>query len=95
MVMSGKAGSDEKFIRQLMPKRYRFSVARVEKTDAPDGDNNRPWHRYVLVSECTEITGFCTGNSEEVQAHAHQVAEELNTRNGSAPGGWTSRQMQA
>lgn len=81
--------------RQLMPKRYRFSVDLVEKADPPDGDNDRQWYRYVLVSECTQVTGFCTGTIDEVRAHAHQVAEELNTRNGSAPGGWTSRQMQA
>ena len=94
MDTGGQTGADPKG-RQLMPKRYRFSVDVVEKSDPPDGDNGRQWYRYVLVSECTQVTGFCTGTREEVQAHALQVAEELNTRNGSAPGGWTSRQMQA
>lgn len=85
--------ADPKKPARPMPARYLFSVAAIEKADAPTEDDEREWYRYELVSECTRVTGLFAGSQEEAHAHALVVAEELNSRGGSSPGGWSSRQM--
>ena len=57
-----------------------FKVARVEKTDAPDGGQGQDWYRYVLESGRSTITGHRCGSRKDVLAYATQCAEQLNTR---------------
>ena len=57
-----------------------FKVARVEKTDAPDGGQGQDWYRYVLTSHRSTITGQRRGSRQDVHSYATQCAEQLNAR---------------
>lgn len=57
-----------------------FEVARVERTDAPDGSTGRDWYRYVLNNGRSTITGQRRGSRKDVTAHAAHYAEQLNAR---------------
>lgn len=57
-----------------------YEVTLVEKTGAPDGGPDEDWHRYVLTSHCSVITGHRRGSARFVRAYASQCAEQLNSR---------------
>jgi len=68
-----------------------FKVARVEKTDAPDGGHGQDWYRYVLESGRSTITGHRCGSRKDVLAYATQCAEQLNTRGLTGQSIWSPR----
>lgn len=68
-----------------------FKVARVEKTDAPDGGQGQDWYRYVLESGRSTITGHRSGSRKDVLAYATQCAEQLNTRGLTGQSIWSPR----
>ena len=68
-----------------------FKVARVEKTDAPDGGQGQDWYRYVLESGRSTITGQRCGSRKDVLAYATQCAEQLNTRGLTGQSIWSPR----
>lgn len=68
-----------------------FKVARVEKTDAPDGGQGQDWYRYVLESGRSTITGQRSGSRKDVLAYATQCAEQLNTRGQTGQSIWSPR----
>src|SRR3990172_5546465 len=68
-----------------------FKVARVEKTDAPDGSPGEDWYRYVLESGRSTITGHRRGSRKDVIAYAARCAEQLNVRGLSAQSIWSPR----
>jgi len=78
-----------KTARHTMPRPYR--VARVEKTDAPDGCRGQDWYRYVLESGRSTITGQRSGTRKDVMAYATQCAEQLNTRGVTGQSIWSPR----
>lgn len=75
--------------RPAMPRP--FKVARVEKTDAPDGGQGQDWYRYVLESGRSTITGHRSGSRKDVLAYATQCAEQLNTRGLTGQSIWSPR----
>ncbi|MDH3514181.1 MAG: hypothetical protein OEM83_04845 [Gammaproteobacteria bacterium] len=78
-----------KINRTAMPRP--FKVARVEKTDAPDGGQGQDWYRYVLESGRSTITGQRSGTRKDVLAYATQCAEQLNTRGQTGQSIWSPR----
>jgi len=70
------------------PRRY--ALARVEKTDPPDGGTGR-WYRYVLDNGRATITGVRCGSAKEVTDYATEYAEQLNTRNLTGQSTWSPR----
>jgi hypothetical protein len=77
------------------PATIRYEVASVEKVAMPEGGEGNDWHRYVLTSGRSRITGLHRGTLEEVTAYARGCAEEFNLRSatgkGSAAGTYTRR----
>jgi hypothetical protein len=70
------------------PRRY--ALARVEKTDAPDGGTSK-WYRYVLDNGRSTITGLRSGSVKEVTEYANQYAEQLNARSLHGQSVWSPR----
>jgi hypothetical protein len=68
-----------------------FEVARVEKTDAPNGEQGRDWYRYVLKSNSSTITGKRRGSRQFVHDYATQCAEQLNMRAATHQSIWNPR----
>jgi len=68
-----------------------FVVARVERTDMPDGGKGQTWYRYVLDNGRSKITGQRRGSLKDVTAHAQRYAEQLNARSLGAPSIWAPR----
>jgi len=68
-----------------------FVVARVERTDVPDGGKGQTWYRYVLDNGRSKITGQRRGSLKDVTAHAQRYAEQLNARSLGAPSIWAPR----
>ncbi len=68
-----------------------FKLARVEKTDAPDGAEGGNWYRYVLDNGRSTITGQRRGSLKDVTAHAHRYAEQLNARGIGSTSVWAPR----
>lgn len=68
-----------------------FRVARVERTDNPDGGRGQHWYRYVLDNGRSTITGQRKGSLKDVTAHANRYAEQLNTRTFGSHSVWTAR----
>ncbi|MBI3897667.1 MAG: hypothetical protein HY308_05140 [Gammaproteobacteria bacterium] len=73
-----------------------FRLARVEKTDNPDGGRGgQHWYRYVLDNGRSTITGQRRGSLKDVTAHANRYAEQLNTRTFGSHSVWTARRGDA
>ena len=87
--MTDTTTATAKAIRPSMPRP--FKVARVEKTDAPDGGQGQDWYRYVLESGRSTITGQRCGSRKDVIAYATQCAEQLNTRGVTGQSIWSPR----
>ena len=68
-----------------------FKVARVEKTEAPNGEQGRDWYRYVLKSSSSTITGHRRGSRQFVHDYAKECAERLNTRAATHQSIWNPR----
>lgn len=68
-----------------------FAVDSVEAAEAPSGGRGDGWHRYVLKSERSAITGMRRGSREQVRDYASQVAEQLNTRAALCKPSWNPR----
>lgn len=76
-------------VQRAMPRQFR--VARVERTDAPDGVAGQEWYRYVLDNGRAPISGQRRGTHKEVTAYATQCAELLNVRGLNAQSIWAPR----
>ncbi|MFP5349772.1 MAG: hypothetical protein ACLGHO_08000 [Gammaproteobacteria bacterium] len=70
---------------------YTYTVASIEKMSAPDGANGQDWHRYVLKSGRSTITGQRRGSHHDVQSYATQCAEQLNARALEGKSMWSPR----
>lgn len=68
-----------------------FKVARVERTEAPDGLDEGHWYRYVLDNGRSTITGQRSGTLKEVTAHAARCAEQINARGFGKQSIWSPR----
>ena len=68
-----------------------FKVASVEKISAPDGSEGQDWHRYVLDSGRSMISGQRRGSRKDVLAYAAQCAEQLNARGQTGQSIWSPR----
>lgn len=75
----------------VLNKAKRFDVIRVEPTDAPDGMEAGPWHRYIIGEGSAQIEGLRCGSKEEVMQHAQEFAKSLNERGRGGPGGYGNR----
>lgn len=73
------------------PTPYAYTVASVEKTDAPDGAKGQDWYRYVLKSGRSMITGQRRGSRKDVHGYALQCAEQLNARALEGKSMWSPR----
>ncbi len=71
-----------------------YIVARVEKTDVPDGAKGH-WYRYVLDNGRSTIAGQRKGSYKDVMAHAQRYAQQLNARSLGAPSVWAPRKPDA
>jgi hypothetical protein len=87
MTASAQATTQSSLAQRIGP----YSVARVEKIDTPDGASGQDWYRYVLDNGNSQIVGQRAGSLKDVTAHAQQYATQLNSRSGSTPSPWTSR----
>jgi hypothetical protein len=68
-----------------------FKVVSVEKIDAPEGGEGLDWHRYVLDSGRSKITGQRRGSLEDVTSYAAHFAEQLNSRGLKSQPIWSPR----
>ncbi len=71
-----------------------FHVYSVEKADDPALGTTENWHRYVIKSGKSCITGMHRGTLVEVRDFAEDCAEAFNQRNsskGKSPTKWSSR----
>lgn len=68
-----------------------FKVACVEKIDAPDGSEGQDWHRYVLESGRSTVTGQRRGSRKDVLAYATQCTEQMNARGLTGQSIWSPR----
>lgn len=71
-----------------------YVVARVEKTDVPDGAKGH-WYHYVLDNGRSTISGQRRGSYKDVLAHAQRYAQQLNARSLGAPSVWAPRKPDA
>lgn len=88
--MSSSASSMD-VINRAASRAAPFKLARVEKTDAPDGADGDNWYRYVLDNGRSTITGQRRGSLKDVTAHAHRYAEQVNARGLGAQSIWAPR----
>ena len=63
------------------PRVRLFKVALVEKTQSPQGEEDKGWHRYVLDNGISKIVGTRRGKLAEVNAYVKRYVEQLNERN--------------
>jgi hypothetical protein len=57
-----------------------YQVATVEKAVVPEGGEGADWHRYVLSSGRSQITGLHRGTLEQVIEYAASCVELVNSR---------------
>ncbi len=60
--------------------RNQYQVATVERAVVPEAAQDEEWHRYVLSSGCSEITGLHRGTLEQVTEYAESCVELVNSR---------------
>ena len=75
---AASAGVKHYFVEQDQTAE-KFAEA-VEKTDAPDGEPQQDWYRYVLKNHKSTITGLRRGTHQHVCDYAAEYAEQLNAR---------------
>jgi RNA recognition motif-containing protein len=61
-------------------QRHHYEVASVERASPPTGGEGGDWHRYVLSSGRSSITGLHRGSSAEVWEYAATCADAFNQR---------------
>jgi RNA recognition motif-containing protein len=61
-------------------QRHHYEVASVERASPPSGGEGADWHRYVLSSGRSSITGLHRGSSAEVWEYAASCAAAFNQR---------------
>jgi RNA recognition motif-containing protein len=61
-------------------QRHHYEVASVERASPPTGGEGEDWHRYVLSSGRSSITGLHRGSSAEVWEYAASCAAAFNQR---------------
>jgi hypothetical protein len=57
-----------------------YEVAKVEKTEAPEGMPGDNWYRYVIRRGDQVIDCKKNGTRKAVVEHAESVAEQINSR---------------
>lgn len=60
----------------------KYEVTEIEKTTAPEGMAGDNWYRYVIQKGQSVVESKKTGTLKAVTAHAKNVAELINIRNG-------------
>jgi hypothetical protein len=87
MTASAQATTQSSIAQRIGP----YNVARVEKISAPEGASGKDWYRYELDNGNSRIVGQRAGSLKDVTAHAQEYATQLNSRSGTTPSPWTSR----
>ena len=57
-----------------------YNVTGIEKAQAPDGEDQGGWYRYVIESTRSRITGVRRGSKQQVLGYAKSFADDLNAR---------------
>ena len=57
-----------------------YKVTSVEEASVPDRGAEGIWHRYVIESKTSVITGCRNGSKLEVIQYADKFVEQLNAR---------------
>lgn len=68
-----------------------YNVARIERTDAPQGSDGQDWYRYVLDNGRSTVVGHRQGPRKEVEAYAQRCALQLNARGLNGSSSWSPR----
>jgi hypothetical protein len=69
-----------------------FSMATIEKVEAPAGGDGGPWYRYVIENGKSAITGYRQGSREQVIRFAKDLTESINARVARGYTAWQPRQ---
>ncbi|MEJ2107900.1 MAG: hypothetical protein P8X48_11355 [Acidiferrobacteraceae bacterium] len=69
-----------------------FSMATIEKVDAPAGSDGGTWYRYVIDNGKSAITGYRQGSREQVARFARDLTENINARAARGHSAWQPRQ---
>ena len=57
-----------------------FKIIELTKTDPPEADDNREWHRYVISQGDKPIVGLRQGSKRSVKAAIEEVVLRMNER---------------
>ncbi len=57
-----------------------FKIIELTKTDPPDADDDREWHRYVISQGDKPIVGLRQGSKRSVKAAIEEVVFRMNER---------------
>ncbi len=57
-----------------------FKIIELSKTDPPDADDHREWHRYVISQGDKPIVGLRQGSRRSVKAAIEEVVFRMNER---------------
>ena len=68
-----------------------YALARIERTDAPQGSEGHDWYRYVLDNGRSTVVGHRQGPRKEVESYAQRCAAQLNARGLNGSSSWSPR----
>lgn len=57
-----------------------FRIIELSRTDPPEADDEREWHRYVISQGDKPIVGMRQGSKRSVKAAIEEVVERMNER---------------
>jgi hypothetical protein len=57
-----------------------FKIIELTKTDAPEADDEREWHRYVISQGDKPIVGMRQGSKRSVKMAIEEVVLRMNER---------------
>jgi hypothetical protein len=57
-----------------------FKIIELTKTDAPDAEDTREWHRYVISQGDKPIVGLRQGSKRSVKMAIDEVVLRMNER---------------
>ena len=57
-----------------------FKIIELTKTDPPESDDEREWHRYVISQGDKPIIGLRQGSKRSVKAAIDEVVLRMNER---------------
>ncbi|HKE43160.1 MAG TPA: hypothetical protein VKB41_01360 [Steroidobacteraceae bacterium] len=63
-----------------------YSLDSITRTTAPDADDTRDWHSYVIGQGNNRIVGCRPGSAGDVRRAAEELVTRLNERRSFRPG---------